>query len=479
MKKILAIMVVLFMAMTAMVPLISANGGYGGYAINDVWDGQKTGQTYEAEGWINVVTSNGETPSPDQGSGASQMDADDIKIVALWETKADNYNDEDPDAMANTDLDDCPLTNDWCQVDPPMTFDAYTKVRAWVALDVPNHITDPFDEEELDMIKFSRSWPNNELVELPETDELLLGLGDGSYDGPTEENKYKTMPPTDLGNWEDYDRAAMLDTIGHDFISYFFDIPTNYDSEYDWLYYLNSEDRLVIVYKEFELYYHDPAGWYDIEVTYQNGNWQTVMNYFEYVMGIGIETDFEILNWGDMDGDDLHKWFVYHGDDIFDKNEYDGTPYSEKPTIRSIGNWDAVLGVLFTQGTFKNNEDVRFNIRVGKSNDGNPMYYDADDGVDLEDTSSYFYDKVNRPGIKPGELCTPLWDDNSEEIGNNIRDNVLLKCHTEKLDFYVNPHQWNELQMHKFDIILSVHPPSYEPYNPYDDTANEIPGEIT
>jgi len=465
MKKILAIMVVLFMAMTAMVPLISADNGYGGYAIDDIWDGQKTGQTYTATGKINVLGPNGGDPSPGQGD-ASQTNPNmiDPKIIALWETKGDNYNDENPYDMYDTDLDDCPMLEDWCQVDPPMTHGAYTKVRAWVAIDVQNYATEGFDPT---LVKFDRSWPDN--IYVTEVEGELFGLGDGSVP-----EAFEDMHPTNYGTWEDYDRAAMLhDEINHKFIDYEEEnIPIGDYTPYEYMEYLESETRLVIVYKEFELYYHDPAGWYDIEVQIQTGNWPMKMNYFEYVMGIGIETDFEILNWGNMNGDGLHKWYAHHGNWIFNPNEYDGSPYSEKPTIRSIGNWDAVLGVMFSKGTFTHDEDVRFDVRVGESNPGWDRYNVTYAGVDLTDTDSYFGVEETRPGIVPGVLARPLPIDNEDSVGNDLRNDVLLKCHTAKLDFYVNPHQWNEYGEHTFDIILSVYAPDYDPFNPHEDIEN-------
>jgi len=161
-------------------------------------------------------------------------------------------------------------------------------------------------------------------------------------------------------------------------------------------------------------------------------------------MGIGVEIDFDYLDWGRKV--DINTWYDYDGNWVFDPNEA-----LQRPTIRNIGNWDAKLGVNFGNGDFDPNY-VKFDARVGNSN---------------PQANAYNVSIMERDvpgGLLPNMDYTPFPIDNYNMLGNASRNDALLKCHTAKMDFYLCPEQWNVGEdLYEFPITIFANPPAWEP----------------
>jgi hypothetical protein len=385
MKKTLAILVVGIMALATLIPVASAAD----YAYDEVYPGGQVPQNASAIGKI--------TYNP----GANP---DTTKIAAIWETVSGTL----------TDLDD-DNTSDGCQVNPPMVYDAYSKVWVYIAI----YDLDPDDD-----IKVDISWPVNDLT-------LRLGMGGWAADN---------LVVSDATHAE-YLAAHAIDVAPNEYFVCYYNGFTHSTV-------IDAQSQSHITYKkvDYDLYYHDPAGWYDANVTIMGADtFEQKTNYFEYVLGIGAQIDFDELDWGTV-GLTGEK-YQYDGNWLWDN--------TQAPTIRGVGNWDTELGVHFTNGSFYwvpgEHEDVFFDIRVGNSQLGDPRY-----NLSYAEANSLF-------GLEPNKDYYPLPIDNSEEVGDGF-NNTLLKCHMAKLDFYIIPMQWSQYPgEYVFDIYIFVNAPSWLP----------------
>ena len=309
-----------------------------------------------------------------------------------------------------------------------MEYDEYTTVRAFVAIEDPDGVLPPENSVKIDM-----SYPDNNMHQ---------DLGFGEIPA-----KWDNKEPVMDGDWYlDYLPAHGID-VGYNnpFICYYNAAKDFFDLEgYDYLEWAFGEGNLVIKYVEFDLYYHDPAGWYDIHVGVYGPSSDEQMNYYEYDMGIGVEIDFDYLDWGTKV--DINWWYDYDGNWQFNPDEG-----LQRPTIRNIGNWDAKLGVHFGNGDF-DPDYVLYDARVGNSNPAAPCY-----NVSIRESRGI-------DGLLPNVDYTPFPIDNYIELGDESRNDALLKCHTAKMDFYLNPLQWNIGEdLYEFPITIFVNPPAWEP----------------
>jgi hypothetical protein len=383
MKKSLVAISITILLLISVLPVISANGD----------DGMSGNITY-APGGGNVEP---------------------IKILAIWETNGESYLDDD-------------YYSPGCQIDPPMHWDWYSTVWVYLA------VYDPDDDIQYNQqIKVDISWPDNDLSGRPD-------LGDGS-------KAFDNLEPVLDATWAEYAAADAIDYgCNSPFICYYnYANDEEYPDGYDYVYWQYYESNVKFFKAKYEPYYHDPAGWYDAEVTVQ-GSWTDFqMNYFEYVYCLGFQTDFEHIDWGNEHL--LNVWHAYDGNWDWD------FPPIVLPTIKNIGNWDTVLGCHFSAGDFNVN-DVLFDWRAGDSNPESPKYnptYSEENGI---------------AGMVP---CNwnywPLPIDNDFWLGEDTNyDDVLLKCHKLKLDFYIKVLQWtNGPGEYSWCIDIYTGNPSWQP----------------
>jgi hypothetical protein len=339
-----------------------------------------------------------------------------IKILAIWETNGEYWLDDDQ-------------YTEGCQIDPPMEYGQYTDVWVYVA------IYDPDDDIQYNtQIKIDISWPDNQIVDRPD-------LGDGS-------KAADNLEPVLDATWAEYYAAHSIDYgYNHPFICYYNEANDGQSPDYyDYVYWQYYENNVKFKKAKYELYYHDPAGWYDAEVTIQ-GSWTDFQyNYFNYVYALSLDPDFDYVDWGGEH--ELMMWHAYDGN-----WDWDDTEDPPLPTIRNVGTWDTEIGCHFSNGDFNPN-DVLFDIRAGDSNPESMYYnptYSEENGI---------------PGMIP---CIwtyyPIPIDNDPWLGNdNGYDDVLLKCHSIKLDFYIKVLQWTNGQgYYNFEIDMYPMSPPWQP----------------
>jgi uncharacterized repeat protein (TIGR01451 family) len=406
--RLLEILIIAIMALTAVLPMASADNGSEAIAW---WpdEGGATPQNADATGAVTYDTEGG-------GEGGQGTDAP-LKILAIWET-GEEYLDADETQIG-------------CQIDPPMIFEGWVTVKAFVVIEDPDGVLPPENSVKIDV-----SWPDNS--------DICPDLGMGGIP-----DKWDNIEPVNDGTWVlDYLPAHNIDLYNM-FICYYDGANDGIDLEgYDYLEWAYGEGNLIIKWVEFDLYYHDPAGWYDVHVAVQGPTVDQQMNYFEYDMGIGVEIDFDYLDWGTKI--DINRWYDYDGNEAFDPDEQDYLG-KQRPTVRNIGNWDAELGVRFGNGDF-DPAYVLFDARIGYSNPEAPGYNPS------------IRERDHPDGLLPNVDYWPFPINNYDELGYDCRNDAVLKCHTYKMDFYLNPLQWNLGEdLYEFPIIIFVNPPDWEP----------------
>ena len=339
---------------------------------------------------------------------------DPIKILAIWETNGESYLDDD-------------TTSPGCQVDPPMEWNQDSTVCVYVAvLDEDDDILDT------DQIKIDIYYPDNGISDRPD-------LGDGT-------KVVDNLEPVVVATWAEYMAAHSLDYGSNSpFICYYNQANDGLDKEkYDYVNWTYFESNVKLFRACYDLYYHDPAGWYKADVTIQGSYVDSQHNFFEYVYSLGAHTDFDVVDWGLE-----HQLNVWHAvDGNWDWDFGSDVP----PTIKNVGNWDAELGFHFTNGDFNAN-DVRFDVRAGDSNPESDYYCPT-------------YCEVN--GIDGMVPCNwnyyPLPVNNYPWLSSDYYDDVLLKCHKMKLDFYICVLQWtNGPGPYSFGIDIFCEDPSWQP----------------
>lgn len=378
-----------FIVMTPMVSTLAPN-----FAIDEIYNGGDHSGNTRSVGEITYSVGAGDTPG---------------LIAAIWETVSGGLEDLDDDE-----------TKTGCQVNPPMRYGQYSSFWIYVA------IFDPDDEiNGNDDVKISISWPKN---------DLSSRLGVGGY-------VIQNLHPTDA-TFSEFQAASEIDGFPNEyFICYFNDF--NYDNVVEEYSQINIKFKKV----EWNMYYHWPAGWYDARVTIQGSNtFDQCTNYFEYVLGVGVEIDFSDLDFGEKDENEV--WYKYDGNWVWD-------PGNENPTVRNIGNWDSELGVYFTNGSFWWDppiyDDVYFDVRVGNCLPGDPRY-----------NKSYMeIHPIECPyGLEPNKNYFPLPINNT---GSDY-DDALWKCNQTKLNFYLYPKQWSIGQAeYTFNIFIFINAPDWLP----------------
>jgi hypothetical protein len=341
-----------------------------------------------------------------------------IEILAIWETNTESYLDDD-------------YTTYGCQIDPPLAYDCYSHVWVYVAVLDQN---EPLVVTDEDQVKIDISWPLNNLD----------GREDLGWGGQAADN----LEPVCFATWEEFEAADDIDSgLNAPFICYY--NQANDGGTFDgfdyveWQYF---ESNVIFFRAQYDLYYHDPAGWYDAEVTIQAHNTDTQVNYFEYVYALSIDPDFSSVDWGYEW--ELNTWFAEDGDWFWG---------SEEPTVRNVGNWDTHLGCHFTSGDFQEDK-VLFDIRAGDSHPDSEKYnptYSQANGIDGMEPCNWDY--------------YPIPIDNDFWLGEDTDyDDVLLKCHTMKLDFYLFVIEWNDgVGEYNFEIDLFVWDPEWQPVPGY------------
>ena len=341
-----------------------------------------------------------------------------IKILAIWETNGDSSLDDD-------------YFSPGCQIDPPLTYESYTDVWVYVAV---LDLNEPLEITDTDQVKIDISWPANDIADRPD-------LGDGS-------ECVDNLEPVYFATWQEYLAADTIDSgANNPFICYYNQANDEEGLDgYDYLEWMYFESNVIIFRAKHDLYYHDPAGWYDVEVTIQASTIDTQLNYFEYVYAISVDPDFTYVDWGPEY--QLNTWFAKDGNWIWDENEEE--PY---PTIVNVGNWDTHLGCHFTSGDFQQDK-VLFDVRAGDSNPESQKYnptYCEENGIDGMVPCNWNY--------------YPIPIDNDFWLGPDTNyDDVLLKCHLMKLDFYIRIIEWNKGPgVYNFDIDLFTWDPPWQP----------------
>lgn len=153
----------------------------------------------------------------------------------------------------------------------------------------------------------------------------------------------------------------------------------------------------AVVYKcDITMHYHQPWGDYRVQVeAFDNMNMLTVFeNSFHYAALTMVEVDFTAVSYGSVQIS-INKWVG--GDNVFGFGSY---------TVRNIGNTNAKVTVL------------QNDMGLGKSNGVWNVQFDARIGV-------------GDPEV-PGVSIT--YD---PDVTATIPD-VLLKCHTQKIDFSIH-----------------------------------------
>jgi hypothetical protein len=340
-----------------------------------------------------------------------------IKILAIWETNGQSWLDDDTYSPG-------------CQIDPPLVYGDYVDVWVYVAV---LDLNDPHVVTDTDQIKIDLSWPDNDIPGRPD-------LGDGS-------NCVDNLEPVFEATWDEYAAAHAIDGGSNwPFICYYnqandFEDPDGYDYVH-WQYF---ESNVKFFKAKHQLYYHDPAGWYDVEITVQANTYDVQLNYFEYVYTLSIDPDFTYVDWGAEF--ELNTWFAKDGNWFW--NDAENPPY---PTVRNVGNWDTELGCHFDSGDFQWDK-VLFDLRAGDSHPDSERY-----------NPSYCEANVIE-GMVPSSTYHPIPINNDYWLGfDTDSDDVLLKCHTIKLDFYIFIIEWNAGPgMYNFDIDLYTFDPPWQP----------------
>jgi hypothetical protein len=314
------------------------------------------------------------------------------------------------------------------QVDPPMEYDGYTPVDVFVIIRDP----DNSDEAMNGWVEIDFYHPINNGA------DNLMEPGDGSF----KDNLILSLIPS-------ADALAILDAI-----------ETNDLEDIIWF---NAPYTLTEIKEElmngdaycfnatYYMYYHQPAGWYKVEATAfdVHGTPSTpFINYFEYTLGVGIEIDFDAVNW-----DIVHvctpKWF--HGNWVFDPTEI-----PQEPTVRNIGNWDVEIWLNFSAMGF------------GKSSDGQTETWDVEFDARIGDTVGHrtnnsYEEEYGMPIYPEEEVRLPI--DNFEELNSLFRNHSLLICHTAKISFLIHVLKATEGYAYAYGGPITIIPkvPAYIP----------------
>ena len=313
------------------------------------------------------------------------------------------------------------IDDDWLlngtQVDPPMIFDGETWVGYYM------FAFDPDGNQELNQAYLD--------VYHPTPTSPLNQIGDGSF-------KYniimQEIPVTQMLLDFIYNVSFDAEASGDNNIICYGNMGT--EGLYNWtdLWHELLNGQLKMYYAHKTVHYCQPAGYYRVEAKMFDihGGSDMLVNWFEYVLGIGIETDFDELNFGEAR---MSTWKWIFGDWFF------GTP---EPTIRSIGNWDVNISLLFddfgmggsdNQGTWEWN--VVFDVRLGDTFGVHANRSHIEKSTDINggpeyDNSIWPDNQVTLPSDWDPRMLYPT---GSADI---IEDDYFTKCNTSKISFGIH-----------------------------------------
>jgi hypothetical protein len=327
------------------------------------------------------------------------------------------------------------LTVDGTQVDPPMFYDGTTWVGYYA------FVFDPNGNQEIDVVHADVWHPA------------------------------ETFPYNPLGEdeWFKYDLwlYALDDmTIDTIFLPYLYAVHDAemggsnpiicYNEGYDWddliMQLLNGQIKVYYTHKE--LHYCQPAGYYrvDLYAYDEHGAFSMLSNYFEYVIGVGIETDFSSLDFGDAK---LCVWKWIFGDWEFD---------SGGPTIRSIGNWDNKILLEFDDLDMgmgdEGGEDrwnVVFDVRLAETFGPQRNRSYVEKSTDLYGGEEYY--NTIWPFTQVVLPCD--WDprDIYPDAPDIIEDDYFAKCNTSKISFGIHIRKPITYDIYTGFLTIEVEPP--------------------
>lgn len=215
---------------------------------------------------------------------------------------------------------------------------------------------------------------------------------------------------------------------------------------YDWadLWFELLNGHLKVYYAHEVIHYCQPAGYYRVvakAVDEHAGSAVPLTNFFEYVLGVGIETDFNYIDFGIAD---LNQWKWAHGDWGFDD------PVApDLYTIRSVGNWDNHVTLEFDDFGMGDSQyggvtewNVIFDVRLGDTFGPNANRSYIEKMFTLPgSTITEEYDAAIHPDT---EVTLPSdWDPRNLHFpegptdNDDITNDYFAKCNTSKISFAI------------------------------------------
>jgi hypothetical protein len=329
--------------------------------------------------------------------------------------------------------------------------------ETWVGYYV--FVFDPDGNQEIDQVYVDVYHPD---PDLPNAGSNPIGDGSLKYNVVLSE---LTLDQTFLNF---LDAVHSLEAGGNRIISY--------NTGYDWadLWDQLQNGQLKVYYGHKQIHYCQPAGYYKVVARAYDtpGDYGELTNYFEYVLGVGIQTDFNHLDFGDAKKC-VWKW-------IFGDWSWGGDP-----TIRSIGNWDVKVSLEFDDfgmgmSDFDGNTEwnVEFDVRLGNTvgNFSNRSY--TEKSFDFLGGTPAVYDCSIHPDT---QVVLPSdWDPRGLYTGapDDITNDYFVLCNTAKISFGI--HIRKNLNLGPYgvigdgpgvgdnDLTIAVHSPLHE-YDPFTD----------
>jgi hypothetical protein len=337
------------------------------------------------------------------------------------------------------------LTLAGTQVDPPMVFDGTTWVGYYA------FVFDPNGNQEIEVVHADVWHPA------------------------------ETFPYNPLGEdeWFKYDLwlyALDDDTIDNIFLPYLYAVHDAeqgglnpiicYNVGYDWTDLITQllNGQIKVYYTHKELHYCQPAGYYrvDLYAFDEHGAYSMLTNFFEYVIGVGIETDFSGLDFGDAK---LSVWKWIFGDWDFGIGD---------PTIRSIGNWDNRILLEFDH------------LGMGSGDEGGEERWNVVFDVRLAETfgpnknRSYVEKHTDLFPAEPDEYYHSIWPHQQVVLpcdwdprglyptGPNdiIEDDYFAKCNTSKISFGIHIRKPITYDLYTGFLTIEVEPPHIYDFMP-------------
>jgi hypothetical protein len=412
MKKQLICILITIAFITSLIPLASANQDISG--LSDINDDPAPIYTGDID--MKVQYQAGGSSGSNQAPFIKAKFEVSEGIDTTYPTGYKNH--EQPAGPYHLDDDE---TKAGTQVDPPLYYDGTTWIGYYV------FVGDPDDLSEIAQVHVD--------VWHPDDDSPLNQLGQNLW------YKYNIVldeiPITQLF----LDFLAAVETYeGDNPVSPIVCFGDTYNWEDLWFELLNG--HLKVYYSHEVIHYCQPAGYYKVQanaVDIHSAAATPLNNYFEYVLGVGIETDFNYIDFGIAD---LNQWKWEHGDWIFDDNNI-----NDQYTIRSIGNWDNHVTLEFDD------------FGMGQSNFGGAIQWNVIFDVRLGDT---YGAKANRSFIEKMLFLNPTfteyqaaihpdtevtlpndWDPRNVNLPEGPTDNDIIsndyfaKCNTSKISFAI------------------------------------------